>query len=74
MCQHLEIHQVFENQGRDCHLQPDRCAIIYDPGKDPKEDFGKLSCKKGHAQANANPDIPGDALSLLQDFMNENCL
>jgi hypothetical protein len=47
MCQGLEGHQVFENQGGERHLQPDRCAVIYGPGKSPKEDFGKLSGKKG---------------------------
>ena len=74
VCQHLEGHQVFENQGGDSHLQPDCCAVIYGPGKGPKEHLGKLSSKKSYAQANANPDIPGNALGLLEDLVNENRL
>lgn len=74
MCQRLERHQVFENQGGDGHLQPDRRAVIYGPGKGPKENFGKLGGEKGCAQADANPDLPGDALGLLEDLGNENHL
>lgn len=74
VCQCLEGHQVFENQGGDSHLQPDCCAVIYSPGKSPKEHFGKLSSKKCYAQANANPDIPRNALGLLEDLVNENSL
>lgn len=74
MCQRLEGHQVFENQGGDGHLQPDCRAVIDGPGEAPKEDFGKFSGEKGCAQADANPDLPGDAFGLLEDLVNENCL
>lgn len=74
MCQRLEGHQLFKNQSGDGHLQPDRRAVIYSPGKGPKEDFGKLGGKKSYAEPSANPDIPGDALGVLQDLVNENCL
>lgn len=74
MCQCLEGHQVFENQGGEGHLQPDRRAVIYGPGKGPKEDLGKLGDKKGYAQADANPDFPGGALGVPEDLVNENRL
>ena len=74
MGQRLEGHQVFKNQGGDGHLQPDCCAVVYGPGQGPKEDFGKLGGKKGHAQADATPDLPGDTLGLLEDLVNENSL
>lgn len=74
VCQRLEGHEVFEHQRGEGHLQPDRSAVIDGPGKGPKEDFGELGGKKGYAQANANPDVPGDALGLLEDLVNENRL
>lgn len=74
MCQRLEGHEVFEHQRGDGHLQPDRRAVIDGPGKGPEEDFGELGGEKGYAQASANPDVPGDALGLLEDLVDENRL
>lgn len=74
MCQRLEGHQLLKNQRGGGHLQPDRRAVIDGPGKGPKEDLGELRGKKGYAQADANPDIPGRALGLLEDLVNENRL
>lgn len=48
--------------------------MIYGPGKGPKEDFGKLGGKEGDAQAPASPDIPGGALGVPGDLVNENRL
>lgn len=71
----LKGQQVFENQRGEGHLQPDRGAVIYGPGKGPKEDFGKLGGEKGQTQADANPDVPGgNAGDMLKDLVNENCL
>lgn len=75
VCQSLEGQQVFENQRGEGHLQPDRCAVIYGPGKGPEEDFGKLGDEKGQTQADANPDVSGgNAGDVLKDLVNENCL
>lgn len=74
VCQCLEGHQVFKNQGGERNLQPDGRAVVDGPGKGPEEDFGKLGDKKGYAKADANPDFPRGALSLLEDLVNENCL
>lgn len=73
--QRLEGQQVFENERGEGHLQSDRRAVIYGPGKGPKEDFGKLGGKKGQTQADANPDVSGgNAGNMLEDLVNENCL
>lgn len=72
--QRLERHKMLENQGGDGHLQPDSRAVIDGPGKGPEEDFGELGGKKGDAQANAHPDVPGGALDLPEDLVNEDRL